>query len=87
MYYAFGLALLMVGHSEITTGRHEKREGKTSTKGQLRLGWRVCESSFVNCLAEHIEDTVIPDILAAVDDFEAEDIEGMSLLTPSDRAR
>ncbi len=24
MYYAFALALLMVGHSEITTGRHER---------------------------------------------------------------
>jgi hypothetical protein len=60
---------------------------KAFTKGQLRLGWRVGESSFVNCLAEHVEDTVIPEILAAVPNFEAEDIKGMSLLTPSDRAR
>ena len=38
---------------------------KKIEKGDLRFGWRIGEETWVNCLVDHVHDTVVPAALGA----------------------
>ena len=38
---------------------------KKIEKGDLRFGWRIGEETWVNCLVDHVHDTVVPAVLGA----------------------